>query len=227
MLVFVTTVPKGTDGVNIEGIFTHTDDICPCLSQLNMCLLVNTLRVCFDLCLHCFVQLLSLSLKPTADFLLDLHMLSLIQWKNCPSPFPLQLSLALILRRVEQAPRTNLVIDYRNGLKSVGEDDIGVHGCHVDVVDEGEGLEFMRGSHVAKGLKSLYHLLTDLVLVHCVLEIFLGHFDRNGKTKDFLHTLNQVLEGRRVQVEICRKISPIDTCSQTLHLASSICFRIQ
>lgn len=135
MLVFVTTVPKGTDCIDVEGIFTHADDIRPGLSQLYMCLFVNTLGVGLHLCLNSLIQLRPLSLKPTTNLLLDLHMLSLIQWKNSPSPFPLQLPLALILRRVEQTSRTNLVIDYRDGLKSVGENDIGVHCCHVDVVD--------------------------------------------------------------------------------------------
>jgi hypothetical protein len=85
----------------------------------------------------------------------------------------------------------------------------------------------MRRTHVAKGLEPLHHLLTDLVLVHCVLESFLRHFNGDGETEDLLHTLDQVLESRRVQVEISRKISPVDTSSQTFYLTSSIRLRIQ
>lgn len=62
-------------------------------------------------------------------------MFSLIQRKDCSSPLPLQLPLAFIFRRVEETARADLVIDYRDGLETVGEDYVGVHGCYIDVVD--------------------------------------------------------------------------------------------
>jgi hypothetical protein len=44
--------------------------------------------------------------------------------------------LAVILLFVEDTTGADLLIDYGGRLKSVGEDDIWVHGCHIYVVDK-------------------------------------------------------------------------------------------
>ena len=54
-----------------------------------------------------------------------------------PPPHPLHLVFAVVLGLVEATGGTGGVVDKGRGLEAVGEDDAGVHGCDVDVVDVG------------------------------------------------------------------------------------------
>ncbi len=55
---------------------------------------------------------------------------------SSPSTHPLQLPQTVLPRAVELARGAVLVVHDGRGLQAVGEDDVGVHGRHVEVVDE-------------------------------------------------------------------------------------------
>ena len=51
-------------------------------------------------------------------------------------PLPLQVTFALVFIFIEGTTSADLLVYYRNWLKSVGEDDIWVHSCDINVIDE-------------------------------------------------------------------------------------------
>lgn len=112
MFVFVSSISEGSDRIDVERVFSHAHDVGSGFSQFCMSLFVYALRVCLHFCFYGFLELLTLSLEFCANFLTNLKVLAFIQRKHCSSPLPFQLSFALVLRLVEETPRTNLVVDY-------------------------------------------------------------------------------------------------------------------
>ena len=62
------------------------------------------------------------------------------QWEILALPLPSKPAFAFILFRVETARRTGLRLHDGDWLQTVGQNNIGVHGSHVHVVDERAGL---------------------------------------------------------------------------------------
>ena len=69
---------------------------------------------------------------------LDALKLLLGKWEQLALPLPIEISLTPVLLRltVEKAPSTYLIIDNGHWLKSVRENDIWVHGSHINVVNQ-------------------------------------------------------------------------------------------
>lgn len=135
MFVFVSSVSEGSDCIDVERVFSHADDVRSGFSQFYMSLFVDALRVGLHFGFYGFLELLTLCFEFCTNFLANLKVLTFIQGKNCSSPLPFKLSFAFVLRLVEEASRTNLIVDYRNWLQSVCEDDVWIHGCNIDVVN--------------------------------------------------------------------------------------------
>lgn len=67
-----------------------------------MSLFVDSLGISFDFSLNGLFELQWLSLKLRANLLTNLQILALIEREKRASPFPLQLSLTLVLRLIEE-----------------------------------------------------------------------------------------------------------------------------
>ncbi len=143
MLVFISTISEGTDCIDIKWILSHADNIRTSLYHLYMCFFIDSLRIGFYLSFYSFLTLEIIVLEFRWDFLSNLKIFSLIQWKSASSPFPLKLSFTFILRLIEETSRANLIIDNRDWLKSISQDDIGIHSSNIDMVDKRECLIFM------------------------------------------------------------------------------------
>jgi hypothetical protein len=71
--------------------------------------------------------------------------------------------LAVILLFVEDTTGADLLIDYGGRLKSVREDDVWVHGCHIYVVDK--RLLFVEGTSLFDELEFFDYLSLNLGVV--------------------------------------------------------------
>jgi len=99
--VFVSSISEVPYCVDVEGVFSHANNIWSLLNCFDMSSLVDPLRIGLYLCLDSFFKLLALVLPLGRNILSDLEIFSFFDGKSSSSPFPLQLSLASIFRLVE------------------------------------------------------------------------------------------------------------------------------
>lgn len=119
-----------------------------------MCLLVDSLGVGFYFCLYLLLELGSLQLILGRHLFPKHQVLAFLDGESSSPPLPLQLSLAPALGLVEKAARAGLIIDYGDGLKPIGQDDVRVHCGHVNVINQRISLELVRVLDVSEPLQS-------------------------------------------------------------------------
>ena len=66
-----------------------------------------------------------------------LFVFALVECEEFASPLPIEFALAIVFVLVIETACTYLVVDNRSGLETVGENNVGVHGTNVDVVNQG------------------------------------------------------------------------------------------
>lgn len=96
---------------------------------------------------------------------------------------PLYVSLTVVFWLVEDATCTGLLVDDSDWLESVGQDDIGVHCCHINVIDKRLTLNVW--TVVLQGVQLIQNLFLDLIVVLSVLD-FLRALDLDGKLEDII-----------------------------------------
>jgi hypothetical protein len=62
-------------------------------------------------------------------------------------------------------------------LQSIGKDDVGVHGCDVDMVDQWKSFELMRTSDITEAFEFIDDLRFDFGFIRDIVEGLLRHFD--------------------------------------------------
>lgn len=67
---------------------------------------------------------------------LDSFKFRLVQRVELTLPLPVEGALAVIRLLVEDAAGADLLVHDRHWLQTVGKDDVWVHGCYIDVVDQ-------------------------------------------------------------------------------------------
>jgi len=148
-LKLIPSVSEVADSVYIEWVFSHADCI---LLQFNFCLvdlLVSSLAVLFDPLSELFVvdcRLILIIALPSELIWLVIflkvksvfNLLELLAGKreHVTSPLPLHVSLALVFFVVEYAACTNLLVHDGDRLESIGQNNVGVHCCYINVVDQ-------------------------------------------------------------------------------------------
>lgn len=135
--------------------------------------------------------------------------------------------LAIILSLIKNTIWTNFGIYYGSRLKSICQDNVRVHGCHVNVVDQRLGSQGprLRVNFVYKG----ENLISDLF--NNFLKIFkFGFFDPflnfEIKFQNLRHLLHQVQVPLNRQLKISLDISPINPIINTLDKSSHISLRL-
>ena len=74
-------------------------------------------------------------LKLSFELELDSFEFVTIKRVNFAFPLPIKVSLAVVRLSIEDASCTDLLVNNGHGLQPIGQDDIGVHGCYIDVVN--------------------------------------------------------------------------------------------
>lgn len=174
-----------------------------------MCLRVNSLRVFPDLILEHLVGFLVWRwICPQTFLLLDERILAFVEREVFPFPLPLQTSLAVVLRRIEQTPRTYPVIDNSHRLQSIGDDDVGVHCSHIDVVDEWQCLILVRRGHIPEGRQGIFEGFSYFFDIFDIAESLI--FLMLDCELDYLvNAVNQVLVSLGVESEVS-----FDVCTE-------------
>jgi hypothetical protein len=142
--VFVSPISEVSDRIDVERILTHTYDIGSLFDSFNVSSLIDPLRIGFNLSLDGLFKLLTLELSFGCNCFPNFKIFTLFDRERCSSPFPLKLSFASVFGLVEQAPRTGLIVDDRYRLEAIRQNNVGVHGCDINVVDERVCFKSMR-----------------------------------------------------------------------------------
>jgi hypothetical protein len=197
ILVLISSVSEISDCIYVERVLPHAD----CITlQLYLTLMYCSVYI-LTILLNTLLNLLLLSQCVNCNTLCFLFIfihqlvfqvliLSSTQWEVLTLPLPVEVSLALILFLVEDAASADLLIDYSHRLKSIGQNDIGIHSSHVYVIDE--WLTLVERTLSLDVLQPLNDLLLDLVKVSNQLLVNL-QFYLKSKVHDLLHIVYQVL----------------------------------
>ena len=176
--------------------------------------------------------LLHLLMFVLAVLVVDLIKLALVQRQVVAAPLPRHHLLAPVAVVVVRTRRADAPVGDRRGLQPVGENDVRVHGAHIQVVYHGR---LMAVRTVAQHLQHVDDLLPDLAVVRHVMTLQLVvrptvnthsvlHLDTEGQ--HHVHRLDQLLERRRVHVELVRDVVTVHAALQALHRPADVGVRL-
>lgn len=136
--IFISAISESSYCINIKWILSHTYSVSANFANWNMTFGVDFLAILFYFAFECFFLLnfiIIVGIWLQSLFLFNQRILSLVQGEIFSLPLPLQASLAIIFWGIEQASWADTIIDNCNRLQAVGNNDVGVHGCDVNVID--------------------------------------------------------------------------------------------
>ena len=138
-------------------------------------------------------------------------------------PRPPHPPLAAVVGVVEVAGGTGGVVDDGGGMEAVGDDNVGVHGRDVDVVDVG-GLGVLR--RIPEELQLLGNLRIDLIVVGDLPLVDPPlHLDCERHVP--VNVLDKPLEPLRPHVKFVLNVRSVDARLQALHLAADVTHGIE
>jgi len=194
--------------------------------------LVDTLAVLFDTLSQLFIEdssivagILPLVLLVWCIFFVVLKLVldSLeffpVKREHFSTPLPLKIALTVVLITVKDAAGADLFIDYGDGLKSVGEDNIGVHCCHIDVINE--RLFFKEGALITDLGELVNNFLLDLLVVLNILRLSVS-LDLDGEAHDLVNPIDELLVAVLAKLELDRDVTPVYTLLQALDSSSNV-----
>ena len=131
--------------------------------------------------------------------------------------------LALVLIFVKDAAGTNLLADDGSRLKTVGQDDVRIHGGHINVIDQGLSLidRALFTDELELRNDLLFHLIIvcDLLLVNVVLDL-------KCEVHNLLYLVDHPLVALAFKAEFHRDITTIDSSAKALNMATNVGFLI-
>mmetsp|Transcript_45059 Transcript_45059/g.73440 ORF Transcript_45059/g.73440 Transcript_45059/m.73440 type:complete len:1173 (-) Transcript_45059:33-3551(-) len=152
------------------------------------------------------------------QLVLDAHELGLVGHEVLAAPHPLHPPLAVVLGAVVHAGRALLLVHHRGRLQAVGEDDVGVHGPHVQMVNQRPLLAVRVVPQVTQLAEDI---VPDLLVVGHLLHLEPAlHFDR--KLEGVVHAVDQRLVHGAVQRELLQMVRPEHPRPNGVHVAPDV-----
>ena len=132
----ISSVSKSPNSINIKGILSHTDSISSNLTYWDMSFFVDLLTIFSDFFFQILFSINFFLIFIIEEILLFFrNILSFIQWEILTFPLPFKRPFTVVLRAIEKTTRTDLIIDNSNRLQPIGNDDIGIHGCNIYMIN--------------------------------------------------------------------------------------------
>ena len=217
--LLVAAVAEGLDGVDVEGMLalTHGGVTSLAARLLTMSVYYTTvlLHTTPQLRWQRFRILLGMITEELQPQLLELRPR---QREQLSAPGPLHDALTVVADVIVGTGGTLFPCAHGGGLEPVREDDVGVHGAHVEMIDD-------RSLGACGSITQHFQLINDLLAHGCVID-HIGPFESvlhlDGEGEHGVHGGDQLLEGRWVESELRRKIGAIDARGETLNGTADI-----
>ncbi len=218
-LEIISAVSKVSHRVNVKGILSHADCVVLGLSHGSM----NFFKVSLTILFYSLLELLDISLRlllvpffVTSSSLLfiiqlelDSFVVALTYGEDLSSPLPVQFTLTLVRLLIENAAGTNFLANDSSWLESIGEDDIRVHGPHINVVDQGLRRYGRTLDH--QGSQFSLNLLLDLMVVRDLGLVLMTRLHKQGKVHNRFCLVDEHLIGFFFELKLNGDITPINT----------------
>jgi len=155
---------------------------------------------------------------------LNSFIVALTYGEDFTSPLPIQLTLTIVGFLIENTAGTHFLADDGSWLKPIRENDIRVHGTHINMVDQGlcrNGWTLdHQGSQFSLNLIFYFLVVCDLRLV-LVTRLY-----KQGKVHNRFCLINEHLICLLFQLKLNWDITPVDTLLQTFDMATNISFSV-
>lgn len=99
-----------------------------------------------------------------------------------PPPGPFHFSSTLVLRSVEMASCTDIILHYCGWLESVCQNDVRVHCGNIQMIYHGC---FVAIRVITEGYESIFDGITDFVEIHHFCNIYLLLFHKRMRNRSF------------------------------------------
>lgn len=213
----ITTISESSYGIHVKRIFSHANCVCFYFTGWVMDFFINSLTIILDLLFKTLLILLStlfFNVFFLAEFLFNLKVLTLIERKNFSFPFPLKISFTVWFRRIiKQTSRTDSVINNCNRLKSVCQNNVWIHGCNVQMVNQWFSFVFGRIFNIPEFLERNFKFLWNFIIITNIIKTHIRHFDLEWKFNDFVDVTNEVIKSLGTESKLSGELSTINTSS--------------
>ena len=230
-LVLIPTVPEGTHGVDIEWILALARNSGLLLRLRDVRFRKRLLTVFFEALAKPLVLRLRIELEERYRgcarlgvwYVLVLersaHHIRFLKGcrKDLSAPHPFEGAFAVRFGLIVHTSCARLLSHDRRRLQPIGEDDVRVHGAHVQVIDHG----LLRTRWVVA--KSLELLSNGGAHSAVIGDLFAPQaFEQNLVLKRFIQSVKQALQGVCFKFELDRNVIPVDSSLQALDMAAHV-----